>query len=715
MDSLFTPSSIAVVGASAVSGKIGNTILTNLQSAGYKGELFPVNSRGGTIGGLKVYKSISEIDHPVDLAVIAVPRDAVLCALNDLIKIGVRSVAVLSAGFREVGRDGWLLEKQISELAEKNSIYLLGPNCLGFINTSAGINASFASGTPLTGTTAFFSQSGALCVAVIDWALANGVGFSKFVSLGNKSVINESSMIEYLGNDPETKVILGYVENITDGRNFMAQAVKVSMKKPIIMMKSGTTAAGARAASSHTGAISGSDQACDAAFHQAGIIRVDRLEELFKLANAFSCQELPLGPNLGIITNAGGPGILAADACGESSLRMPSFSLSTIAELQPMLPGYASIYNPVDLLREADAARYCKAIKLIGLDPLINSVLVIVSPSDKMNLTEVAETIAACASEISKPVFCCLMGRKNSEAARSIFSEAGVPVYDFPKQAVRAMDSMYKYAIWKGRASRTFETPDRDYDAAKEIIDSALRSGRSELVEFQARDIVTAYGLPSPDSDLARSGDEAATLAKRLGFPVVLKIASPDIPYKSDVNGVWLNLNTEEEVRNAFWKITAEAQRLKPDAYIAGCLVQQMASKDAREIIIGFRRDDQFGPLLMFGLGGVYVEVLKDISYRLAPLSVEDAAEMVREIRSYMLLKGVRGGEPADFDAITDVLIRMSCLADDFPEIYEAEFNPVLVSSDEALVADAHMTIVKLSSGSKESGLNIDDDLSKEA
>ncbi|OEU67145.1 MAG: acyl-CoA synthetase [Desulfovibrio sp. S3730MH75] len=715
MDSLFTPLSIAVVGASAVSGKIGNTILTNLQNAGYKGELYPVNSRGEDICGLKAFKCVSDIDKSLDMAVIAVPRDAVLAVLNELIAVGVRSVIVVSAGFREVGREGWLLEDELATLASKHKINLLGPNCLGLINSTGSVNASFATGNPLPGSIGFFSQSGALCVAIIDWALGAGVGFSKFVSLGNKAVINEASMLEYLGNDPATKVVLGYVENIEDGRGFMEQAVKVSMKKPVIMMKSGITSAGARAASSHTGAIAGSDQACDAAFRQSGIIRVDRLEDLFNLAKAFSCQDVPYGPNLGIITNAGGPGILAADACGESGLRMPSFSSVTIAELQPMLPGYASIFNPVDMLREADADRYRQTMKVVGQDPVINSLLVIISPSETMNLNEVAGTVASCAADISKPVFCCLMGRKNSEEARKIFSEAGIPVYDFPKQAVRAMDSMYKYAIWRGRASRTFEVPDRDLDAAREVIDDAFKAGRSELVEFQARDIVTAYGLPTPESDLARSGDEAVILAERLGFPVVLKIASPDISHKSDVNGVWLDLNSAEEVRDAFWQITARAQRLRPDAYIAGCLVQQMASKNAREVIIGFRRDDQFGPLLMFGLGGVYVDILKDISFRLAPLSIEDAAEMVREIRSYMLLKGVRGSEPVDFDAITDVLIRMSCLADDFPEIYEAEFNPVLVSSEEALVADARMTISELTSRRKEADIIIDEDFSKEA
>ncbi|WP_421903103.1 acetate--CoA ligase family protein [Maridesulfovibrio sp.] len=697
MDSLFTPSSIAVVGASSVSGKIGNTILSNLLSAGYGGQLYPVNPRGGEIHGIPAYKNISDIGTPVDLAVVAVPRNLVLGVFKELLELGVSSVVVITAGFKEVDHGGWLLEVQLAELAKEHDVNLLGPNCLGVINSRGGGNASFATGNPLPGSMGFFSQSGALCVAVLDWALGEKVGFSKFISLGNKAAINEASMLEYLGNDPETKVILGYVENIENGREFMEQAAKVSMKKPILMMKAGTTPAGARAASSHTGAMAGSDQACDAAFRQSGVIRVEKLDELFNLAKAFSVQELPLGPNLGIVTNAGGPGILAADACGESVMRMPTFSPSTIGELQRMLPGYASLYNPVDLLGDADAESYGRAVRIVGHDPAVNSLLVIIAPTVNLDFTEVAKAIVEGMGEVSKPVFCCLMGRKNSAEAREIFAEAGVPVYDFPKQAVRAMDCMHKYAVWKGRPPRTYFTPEHDVEAARVVVDNALRSGRSELVEFQARDIVTAYGLPTPESDLARSGDEAAAIAEQLGYPVVLKIASPEISHKSDVDGVRVGLNSAEEVKTAFWDITARTQRLRPDVYIAGCLVQQMASPQSREVIVGFRRDKQFGPLLMFGLGGVYVEILKDISFRLAPLSVEDAGDMVREIRSYMLLKGVKGGEPVDFEAITDVLIRMSCLANDFPEIYEAEFNPVLVSSDEALVADARMTVVDIS------------------
>lgn len=514
-------------------------------------------------------------------------------------------------------------------------------------------------------------------------------------------MLDEAAILEYLGNDPGTRVILGYVENVDDGRSFMRQAARVSMKKPVIMMKAGTTPAGARAASAHTGAVAGSDEACGAAFKQSGVIRVDRLDELFNLAGAFSSQELPLGPSLGIVTNAGGPGILAADACGESGMRMPTFSPFTIGELQKMLPGYASLYNPVDLLGNADAESYGRAVRIVGHDQTINSLLVIIAPSSRLDLTAISRAVADAVAEVAKPVFCCLMGRRNSTAAREIFASAGIPVYDFPKQAVRAMYNMHRYAAWRGRPPRTYVVPERDLEAAREVLDSALRSGKSELVEFQTRDIITAYGLPTPESDLARSGDEAVEIADQLGYPVVLKIASPEIAHKSDVDGVRVGLASAEEVRAAFWDITARTQRLRPDVYIAGCLVQQMVPPGAREVVVGFRRDEQFGPLLKFGLGGVYVEILKDVSFRLAPLSVEDAGDMVREIRSYMLLKGVKGGDPVDFEAITDVLIRMSCLAEDFPEIYEAEFNPVLVTSEEALVADARMIVVDPGRGNR--------------
>lgn len=693
MDSLFNPSSIAVVGASATTGKIGNTIVRNLIDAGFKGEIYPVNPNGSSVCNLKAYKSVLEIGSVVDMAVIALPGTLVASCLSELAAQGVKAVVVISAGFKEVGHEGWNMEQELIRIAKENNICLLGPNCLGFINASDGVNASFIQGNPPAGNIAFFSQSGALCIALMDWAMSRGIGFSKFISLGNKAVIDEAALLKFLSNDPETRVILGYIENIENGREFMEQARRLSIKKPIIMLKSGNTCAGARAASSHTGAIAGSERAYDAAFKQAGIIRVSRLEDMLNLSKAFSLQSAPKGSNLAIITNAGGPGILAADACSDSGLRMARLSLSTIGELHRLLPGYASLYNPVDILGDADSERYKVVSKLVLQDPMVHAVLVIISTVRGLDPAEAARAVVEAVANSGKPVFCCIMGRSNTGEARDILDAAGIPVYDFPKPAVRAMESLHSYSLWKGYPPRESEEPERDIDCAAQVINRSIRTGHSEIVGFQAREILKAYGLAAPLSDLARCGDDAVAIAEDIGFPVVLKIASPNISHKSDVDGVVVDLNTPEEVQAAFWDITARAQRLRPDAYIVGCLVQQMAPSGSREIIAGFKRDEQFGPLIMFGLGGVHVEILQDVSFRLAPLAREDASAMIREIKSYMLLKGLRGGDPVNFDAITDVLLKISCLAMDFPDVCEAEFNPVLVGPDSALVADVRMTV----------------------
>lgn len=693
MDKLFNPSSIAVVGASAQAGKIGNTIVRTMIDAGFKGEIYPVNLNGGTVCDLQAYKSVSSIEPAPEMAVIAVPAAGVVSCLTEIAECGIKAVVVISAGFKETGHEGWLMEQEIVRIAQEYEISLLGPNSLGFINAGSGLNVSFASNMPPAGNIAFFSQSGALCATVMDWALSSGRGFSKFISLGNKSVLDEAAVLEYLGSDPDTRVILGYIENVESGRRFMEQARKVAMKKPIIMLKSGTTPAGARAASAHTGAVSGSDRAYDAAFRQSGVVRVGRLEELFSLAKAFSMQTAPKGSNLAIVTNAGGPGILAADACGESCLRMARLSFDTIGELQRILPGYASLYNPVDILRDADAERYGIVSSLVVNDPMVHAVLIVISPAGCLDPAETARAVVKAVSEAGKPVFCCLMGRGGTAEARSVLVNAGIPVYDFPKPAVRAMESLHRYSLWKSGSVRVCEEPERDIESAAKVISKAVRTGHSEIVEFQARELLKAYGLSTPESGLARCGDDAVAIASEIGYPVVLKIASPDIPHKSDVAGVVVNLNTPDEIRKAFWDITARAQRLMPDAYIAGCLVQQMAPFDSREVVISFKRDEQFGPLVMFGLGGVYVDILKDVSFRLAPLTREDASAMIREIKSYMLLKGVRGGSPVNFDAIIDVLLKISSLAMDFPDVCEAEFNPVLVCRDSALVADIRITV----------------------
>lgn len=693
MDSLFNPSSIAVVGASAKAGKVGNTIVRNLIEAGFKGEIYPVNHNGGEICGLKAYKSVSELESEIDFAVIVIPAPQVAACLADIAAKGVKAVVVISSGFKEVGHEGWIMEQELIKIARENDIQLIGPNSIGLVNSCCGLNASFAHGKPPLGSIAFFSQSGALCAAMMDWALESKNGFSKFISLGNKAVVNESEILEFLGNDPETRVILGYIENVEDGRSFMEAARKVSMKKPIIMLKSGTTSAGARAASSHTGAVSGSDKAYDAAFRQSGVIRVSRLQEMFNLSRAFSYQNAPKRSRLAILTNAGGPGILAADACGDSCLKMARLSLETIGSLHNMLPGYASLYNPVDILRTADAERYRDVTKLLIDDPMVDALLVIISPAAHLNPEDVARAVVESYGESEKTIFCCIMGRSGTESARAILNKASIPVYDFPKPAVKAMESLYKYSLWKSGSPDMEGEPERDIDRAAEVINMAKRTGHSEIVEFQAVQLLKAYGLPMPESEIARCSDEAVAIASSIGYPVVLKIASPDITHKNDVDGVVIGLNSSDDVRRAFWDITARAQRLRPDAYIAGCLVQQMAPSDSREIVIGFKRDEQFGPLVMFGLGGVYFDILKDVSFRLTPLTREDASSMIREIKSYMLLKGMQGGSPVNFDAITDALLKISCLAVDFPDICEAEFSPVLVGPKSALVADVRITV----------------------
>lgn len=693
LHALFAPRSVAVIGASNTPGKIGHTLIANMLQAGFKGRLFPVNPKGGSIEGVAVVRTIAELPMGLDLAVFAIPRDGVVPAFEELAGKGLKSAIVISAGFREVGRQGYELEMRLKELAEQNGIALLGPNCLGMLNTGHGVNASFSASRPLPGHIAFFSQSGALCVAILDWAAGQNIGFSKFVSLGNKAALDEVDMLEYLGGDPSSKVVLGYIESVQRGERFMRAAREVSLKKPVIMLKAGSTAAGAKAASSHTGAIAGSDHAYAAAFKQSGIVRAPDVESLFDLASAFANLPLPRGPNVAIVTNSGGPGILAADACEKRRLHMARLGTQTIERLQAFLPSYASLYNPVDIIGDAGAERCRKTLDAVLDDPLVHSVLVLLTPTNPLEMEATATVIAQVARRADKPVFLCLMGRAHVEVGRTIIIQAGLPCFSFPEAAVQSIEAMYSYALWRQMPVPVYETPERDLVAARAVIDEALERGQNEIVEFQARRLVAAYNLPTPRTELARTSDEAVRIAEGFGYPVALKIASPQISHKTDVGGVALHLTSEAKVRAAFWDITSRAQRLRPDAYISGCLVQEMAPAQAREIIVGFKRDEQFGPLLMFGLGGIHVEILKDVAFRLAPLSRAEAFGMVREIRSYMLLKGVHGGPAIDFQALEDILLVLSALAQDFPAIYEAEFNPVLVNHERALVADVRVTL----------------------
>jgi len=692
---LFNPRQVAIVGASNTPGKIGYSITQNMLEAGFKGKIFPVNPKADEILGLKVTKNIKDLPKGLDLAVICIPREFVISAIEELGRIKTNAAIVITAGFKEVGREGYYLEEKLIQLARKYNIALLGPNCLGMINPHGLVNASFAAGQPKQGNIAFFSQSGALCVAILDWAFGENIGFSKFISLGNKAVLDEADMIAYLGQDDQTRVILGYIENVCDGSKFIKLAQNVSFKKPIIIIKSGTTAAGAKAASSHTGAIAGSDQAYSAAFQKSGIIRAHDVETLFNLAQAFSNQPLPQGANLAILTNSGGPGIMAADACEKSSLHMASISPSTVKKMQEFLPPYASLYNPIDIIGDAGAKRYIRTLKTLVEDPNIHSILVLLSPTSKAadEIEEISKGIVYIAHKANKPIFACFMGKNRVSVGQKILQDGGVPCYAFPEPAIKSIEAMYKHYRWKTHPCPLPVELPRNKAQAEKVIQKARDLGQNEIVEFQAQEILKSYNLPIPKTLLARSSDEACQFAAQIGFPVVLKIASPDISHKTDVGGVKVELKDEKEVRNAFLEITARAQRLRRDAYILGCLVQEMAPKGCKEIIVGFKRDEQFGPLIMFGLGGIYVEVLKDISFRLAPLTREDARNMIREVKSYMLLKGFRGEPAINFQVLENILLTMSQLSMDFPEIFEAEFNPVLVNNERAIVADVRMTL----------------------
>ena len=690
---LFNPQTVAVIGASASPGKVGYSVVANMLDAGFQGALIPVNPARDEILGLPTVKTIEDLPEGLDLAVIVLPVAGVVPAMEALARRKVRAAIVITAGFKEVGGDGAALERRLIEICEANDIAMVGPNCLGLISTGGKVNASFAAGNALTGSIACFSQSGALCTAILDWAQGENVGFSKFVSLGNKAVINAADMLDSLSDDPETSVIVGYLENVEDGPHFMKKAPEVTRKKPVIIIKSGTTAAGAKAASSHTGAIAGDDAAYTAAFRKTGVVRAETMAELFDYAQAFSTQPLPKGPGLAIITNSGGPGAMAADATEKSRLEVAQVTPETAAKLKAVLPAFASVANPIDIIGDAPAERYRKTLEIVAADPNVHIVLVLLSPTASAEIDATAQAVIDVAKTCDKPFFVNFMGGLRIKTGQVLLREAGIPFSVYLEPLISCAEAMYGHYLWTHAAPAAYPDVARNQAAARKVIAEARSTGATEIVEFQAQSVLSAYGLPTPKTALATTAEEAAAAAAKIGFPVVLKIASPQISHKSDVGGVKVGLAGAAEVAAAFTAITAQAARMRPDAKIAGCLVQEMAPKGCKELIIGFKRDPRFGPLLMFGLGGIYVEILKDISFRLAPVTREEARAMIGEIKSYKLLAGARGEKPVNLQALEDILVAMSQMAMDFPEIVEADFNPVLVNAEKAIVADVRLAL----------------------
>lgn len=677
----FEPSSVAVIGASRDPEKLGFAVLHNLVEGGYaeKGAVYPINPKAEAILGFQAYASVMDVPGAIDLAVIVIPYPYVPDALRVCGEKGIPAAIVISAGFREAGMEGLERERELLAIATEYSIRLIGPNCLGVIDTHTPLNASFSAGTPPRGPMAFMSQSGALGTAILDWAQAGRLGLAKFVSLGNKADVSEIDLLEAWADDPATKVILIYSEGLPNGEEFIRVAREVTLKKPVVAIKSGVTQSGSRAVSSHTGSLAGSEQAYQAAFRQAGVIRAESMEELFDIALALGYQPPLLGDRIAIITNAGGPGILATDALEHAGMSLARFELETKLALEDFLPGAASSANPVDMLGDARADRYAFALEKVAADPNVDGLLVVLTPQAMTEIADTARAVGELAQRIEKPVLTCFMGEAKIAAGIDILAEYDVPNYPFPERAASAFKAMSRYRQIQTRPASEYAQFDVNQEITTKLFQKVRREGRFSIGDAEARDILLAYGLKAPDSRLAATPDEAVAMAAEMGFPVVLKIASPDILHKTDVGGVKVGLRNAEEVRDAFELMTYRAERYLPEARLWGCQVQEMAPPGGVEVLVGMNRDPQFGPLVTFGLGGIYVETLKDVTFRVAPFTVRDAENMLGEIRAHALLDGVRGQPPVDKDAIKDTLLRIGQLVTDFPEIIELDINPLIV------------------------------------
>ncbi len=676
-DFFFRPRSIAVIGASQHPGKVGFNTLKNLIDDNFKGRIYPVNPSAQNILGLKTYRSVGDIQDDVDLALVIVPAERVINVFKELIDKRIKGAVVISAGFKEIGGEGAKRERELAEMC-RGKIRVIGPNCLGIIDTYSSLNASFAQTMPAQGQIGFISQSGAMVTSILDFAAGRDLGFSKFISMGNKMDLDETHFLEILGDDVNTRLIIGYIESVTDGKRFIDIAEKVSRKKPVILFKSGVSAEGTRAASSHTGSLSGLDRAYECAFQKAGVIRARAVEDLFDWAEVFSSQPLPKGNRLAIVTNAGGPGIIAADKASEEKLRLSSFNPATIGSLKKILPPAASVYNPVDVLGDADDERYRQAIELVIQADEVDGLIVILAPQADSQIEETAKVVSSLSYTSPKSVIASFMGEDRVSAAYSIFKRGKVANIAFPDRAVTAMAVMARYGRWRETKKPEIYTKKIGEERLEKLLKAKTDEHKIKLVDFEARELLKLCDIPTPPTELANTPDEAVSAAEKMGFPVVMKVYSTEILHKTDVGGVRVGLKNAREVARAFEGIMVNVRRFLPQVPISGIAVQKMA-EEGKEVIVGFSRDPQFGPLLMFGLGGIYVEVLKDVNFALTPLSMKEIKELVSGIKSFPLLSGVRGEKEKDLDALYEVIAAISTLGEKFPQIMEMEINPLMV------------------------------------
>ncbi len=681
LEEFFDPKSVAVVGASTSPEKLGYAVLENLVNGGYAevGKIFPINPKADEILGQKAYPSVLDVPDDIDLAVIVIPYSYVPAVLEECGKKKVPGVVVISAGFREAGMEGLERELELLEIAKEYQFRLIGPNCLGIIDTFTPINASFSAGTPPQGPMAFMSQSGALGTAILDWAQAGRLGLAKFVSLGNKADVSEIELLEAWADDEDTNVIMMYSEGLPNGQEFIRVAREVTKKKPVVAIKSGVTKSGSRAVSSHTGSLAGSEQAYQAAFRQAGVLRAEDMASLFDMALALGYQPLIKGDRIAIVTNAGGPGILATDALERSGMSLARLKVETIKSLEEQLPDAASAANPVDVLGDARGDRYRFALDLVAKDPNVDGIMVVLTPQAMTEIEDTARAVGSLSHKIDKPVLACFMGEAKVEKGIKVLREYDVPNFSFPERASLAFRAMEQYRKIKERKDPVYESFEVDNKAVKKVLDRTKQDGRYAIGDAEAWDILKAYGLSIPRSVLAKTPQEAVEIAGEIGYPVVLKIASPDILHKTDVGGVKVGLESPDQVQDAFELMIYRTERYLPDAQVWGCQVQEMAPPGGLEVLIGMNRDPQFGPLVTFGLGGIYVEALKDVTFRVAPFTRLEAEAMLEEIRAKALLEGIRGKPAVDKEAIVDTLLRMGQLVQEFPEIAEFDINPLIV------------------------------------
>lgn len=698
LQALFEPSNVAVIGASARPGSVGQAVFRNLLLNGFTGTVYPVNPSRGSIMGVKAYPAVTDIDDPVDMAVLVIPAAAVPEALDQCARKGVHGAVVISAGFKETGAAGKALEDRILAQARDAGIALLGPNCLGLINTdpAVSLNASFARTMAQPGNIAFMSQSGALCTSILDYASQHKIGFSKFISFGNKADVDENDLLRYLGKDPHTQVILMYVEDLSHGLDFIHIAREITSEqetcKPILALKSGRTEEGARAAASHTGSMAGTDEVYDAVMAQGGVLRVETVQELFDYAMAFANQPMPRDDRVAIVTNAGGPGIMATDACVRQGLHLAQLSPDVQQVLQTALPAAASIKNPVDVLGDARHERYQATLEAVLGDAATDGVIVILTPQNMTDIEAIAQGISALNLKYDKPILASFMGGTDVAAGVAILRRNGVPHYPFPEGAARVFKAMRTYRRWLERErteERIFEV---DRASVQRVFARARQEGRTRLPETEAMEVLKAYGFPVLRSGLVARREDLERVCDHVGYPLVMKIASPDILHKTDIGGVELDIADLESARKVFDRMLTVAREHHPDAAIWGVNVQQMAHK-GREVILGSTRDPRFGPIVMFGLGGIYTEALQDVTFRLAPLRQLSARNMLEQIRGRKILEGFRGEPPADLDAVQECLERLSQLLIEFPVIEELDINPLIAYAEGAAVADARIIL----------------------